>query len=165
MSPFGIDVRAQDDLDGSLSAGTDATNKASILAACIEQAAVQINMKLFQRYTAAVCAASTWCKWCNAYLACLYLCQRRNNPPPDSVLAECEQFQAELTAIFGNHAHLISDNGLANPKYDQSPTVTNYTIDSRYARGKVRRVPVTSTGGGQGGDRKKQDMREYIWWN
>jgi hypothetical protein len=164
LSPFGAEIRANDDLDNSTDPVTDATNADANIASCIAQATVRVNMSLLQRYTVAVCVASTWVRWCTAYLSARYLCLRRNNPVPESLQAECEQFERELAAIFASKAHLIADDGMAAPKFDMTPTVTNYTIDSRYARSKVRRIPTTSTGGSQTGDRQQRNMREYVWW-
>ncbi len=166
LSAFGVVVRANDDLDGSNSAGADFTAQESAIADCITQATVKINHKLIQRYGVQTLVGSSWVKWACAYLAARALCIRRNNPPPDSVVTECDEIERELAGIYRNEAHLITDSGLpATPRIAGRMTVTNYTVDSRYARGKVRRVPTTSTGGSQGPGLIQQNMREYVWWN
>lgn len=165
LSPFGVEVRKDDDPDNLIAPATNAANEAANITSVLQQATVKVNQKLVTRYTIAVLQASTWVRFCTAYLAARALCLRRGNPVPEAILNECEEYDKELAGIFQGIASLVCDTGLAPPRFDPSPTVTNYSVDSRYARGKVRRIPTTSTGGSQSGDRKQQNMREFVWWN
>ena len=67
-SAFGVSVRAD---DGDAHSSTTYVNSA------IEKATTDVNLYLFQVYTPAVVAASTWVRWCTAMLACVALARRR----------------------------------------------------------------------------------------
>jgi len=114
---------------------------------CLERATCDMNFYLFRAYSVAVIAGSAWASHCCASLAACYLGRRRGNPVPESLEAECRRYTEQLEMIFKGKAFLPADTGLALPKHDDRPSVSNMTIDLRFFRTKIRRVLVTSTGG------------------
>lgn len=154
-STFGVTSATDDDFDGD--------SDDDIVDDLIEKATSDVNRYLFPRgYTVAVCAASTWVKWCTAVLACNDICRHRGNPIPLPLAEEAQRYRDALQAILDGNADLTTDDGMAPPSLDNSPTVSNLTVDGRYPRAKIRRVPSTSTGGHQTAGRKEHVMPEYF---
>lgn len=136
-SEFGMSSRFDGNLDGEKDAHAD--NQ------CIEEATVRVNQFLLTRYAVSVLAASAFVKWATAYTACRILGRRFGLSLPDGLSIECDWYIEQLTAIRDGQANLLADSGLATPRHDFRPAVTNHTIDGRYRRSKVRRVEATST--------------------
>ena len=150
-SEFGVTVRADHDADGDADDG--------IIDGVLEEATTEVNAYLLERYTVAVCAASAWVKWATAHIAAELLGESRGNPVPQTIHDRVEKYRAELTLIRDGRRHLKSDTGLATPRNDSRPAVTNFSIDGRYSRAKVRRIPATSTGPEQSGTLERHDER------
>lgn len=155
-SAFGVNVRLDDDLDGV--ADQD-------VAAIIEQASSRMNRFLFRRYTALTISACTWAKWCCAAMAAAIIARRRGNDIPQSLVDEVKDYQDALTAIGDGREDLPADDGPATPKWDETPAFSNLTIDGRFTRAKVRRVPSTSSGGPQSANGRMQNNSiDYALW-
>ncbi len=145
LSQFGVIVRTDDDDDGD--EDTESAGGSGIAEVCIEQASTDMNRYLFQRYTAAVIAASTWARYCCAVLAVCLLCRRRGNPIPQSLADECEYYRAALEAIKKGSEPLMSDTAPAVARFQVAPMSSNLTVDGRYRRNKVRVIQSTSVNG------------------
>lgn len=139
-SAFGVNARLDDDLDGV--ADQD-------VSAVIEQATSRINAYVLRRYAVTTCTASTWLKWCCATFSATLLARRRGNDIPDSLLTEAQEYRDALAEIKQGTLDLPADDGPAIPYSDETPAISNLTIDERFQQSKVRRVPRTSTGGPQ----------------
>lgn len=140
-SEVGVLRRADDDDDDTAEAG--------VVDKSIEVATTKVNKYLLKRYTVAILSASTWVKWATAYIAAYQLGIRRGNPVPKTLEDEYKSYLDELQAIQDGSQPLVADDGAAQEKHDSVPSVTNYTVDGRFSRAKIRRVPSTSTGGNQ----------------
>lgn len=134
LSEDGVTNRT-DDSPESVRADSEVT-------ACIEQATSIINGYLSRRYSFSALATSTWIKWCCAYLSACRLAKRRANACPEPIAAECRQYLDWLKEIRDG----VMDVPEIAPEVDMLPTVSNLTVDGRFTRQKVRRVPSTSTG-------------------
>lgn len=155
-SELGVLRRADDDDDEEAEAG--------YVSNAIEVATTKVNKYLLKRYTVAAIAASTWAKWATAYIAAYQLGIRRGNSVPQTLADEYERYIEDLKAIESGANSLPADDGLAAEQFDNSPSVTNYTVDGRYARAKIRRVPSTSTGGNQSPGLKQNNLVDPNIW-
>src|SRR5687767_1407232 len=81
MGLAGVLAHVDDDQDG-----TEASNEDDHITNAIERAAVEMNSSLRNQYDLADLTDNDWCKWCNAYLASMFLYNRRGNPAPMSIL-------------------------------------------------------------------------------
>jgi hypothetical protein len=147
-SIFGVNARLDDDQDGYGEVN---------VGAIIEQATSMMNRYLLKRYGVTAIAATTWAKWCCATLGAVLIARRRGNDVPQSILDERDDYLEALKAIGNGQEDLIADDGPASTAYDETPTVSNLTVDGRFTRQKVRRVPTTSTGGGQKANGRMQN--------
>lgn len=147
-SIFGVNVRLDDDQDGYGEVN---------IGAIVEQASSLMNRFLLKRYAPAVIATSTWAKWCCATFAAMLLARRRGNEVPESIQADLQDYRETLKAIGEGQEDLMADDGPAAPVYDGTPAVSNLTIDGRFTRQKIRRVPTTSTGGPQNANGRMQN--------
>ncbi len=152
-SQFGMNVRLDDNEDGLADSG--------VADAVIEKSTTTVNRYLLQRYTVAVCAASAWVKWCTAVIAACDLARRRGNPVPEALADEEQRYLEALANILAGKENLVTDDGVAPPALDNTPTVSNMMIDGRYRRAKVRRIPATSTGGTQSGGRLQNNVNDF----
>jgi len=130
LSDHGAEAFADDNLDGSLSAGeeqyiTDAISRA---------AALKMNIYLSGRYDLSDLASNGWCQWANATFAALLVSMRRNNPAPQSLLAETQELTETLKAIQAGRMPLPDQS----ESYDQRPTVSNFDVERWRARWPVR---------------------------
>lgn len=155
-SEFGVTARLDDNIDGSADAG--------IFDLVLDKCATDINLYLMQRYPVATLQASPWVRWCCAVFAARDLARRRGNPVPPPLQAEYERYLEACKAIAANQLILPGVNGLSLPQFDDLPSVSNLTIDGRYHRGKIRRVPSTSTRAAPGDGVKRNDMVETPYW-
>ena len=158
LSTTGVVLRLAADADGSADSG--------IATAVLEEGTVLVYSHLLQRYSVAVIAASTWAKWAAAYMSIRILGRRRGNTMPKSLLEEATRWLESLERIRDGKASLISDTGLSAPKVDALPTVSNMTVDGRFAANNVRRVKLSSTGddaadGAQQNNANYWPYREY----
>lgn len=129
----GITSFADHDQDGDSDAG--------VVDDCINEAAQEIELYCRQRYTQASLQASTLInRWATA-LATLFLCERRGNPPPESLHAKVTRIYERLQAILEGTMSLpgLALNG------GQRPAFSNLTIDRRHTRNKVRRTASNSS--------------------
>lgn len=155
-SAFGVNVRLDDDLDGV--ADQD-------ISAVIEQATSRINGFVLRRYAVDACTQSTWLKWCCATFSAALLARRRGNDIPQSLIDETKDYRDLLDEIKAGSFDLPADDGPAAPLSDESPAISNLTIDGRWTRAKIRRVPTTSTGGPQANNgRIQSNAIDYALW-
>lgn len=152
LGQYGLRVRGDDNQDGAIETG--------YITSGLEVGAVAMNQRLFRRYAVASISASSWAKWCNAYLAAEVFCRRRGMTIPASLKEECDGLRDLLDQIKEGHENLMSDTGLAAPKSDNSPAMSNLTVDGRFRRSKIRRVPSTSTGRDPDGNVKRNESMD-----
>ncbi len=111
--------------------------------AAIERAAVEMNGAIELQYpTLASLSSNDWCKWCNAYLACLYLLARRNNKVPASVETEAATYRLQLEDIRWGRWQIPEQL----PQGDHRASVSNFTVELQKVNQKVRVVEDSSTG-------------------
>lgn len=152
-SSFGMASRSDD---------RDASSSTAIVNDAIEKAVTDVNLYLFQTYTPAVIAQSTWVKWATAVLAAVALARRRGNPVPASLAADFDRYLENLKAIQTGVLALPGDDGLSAPRFDNTPCVSNLRVDSRF-RASVRRVTETSSQTVQSPHRKQFPLRGWPW--
>lgn len=145
LSQFGVVARTDDDDDGD--EDTESVGTTGLVEVCIEQASTDMNRYLYQRYTSAVIAASTWARYCCAVLSVCLLCRRRGNPIPQSLADEAEYYRMALEAIRKGNEPLMSDTGPSVARFQVAPMMSNLTVDGRFSRNKVRVVRTTSVDG------------------
>jgi phage gp36-like protein len=153
-SDYGVTLRADDYEDNQRDDG--------ILDAVIEKATADVNLYLLQRYSVAILADNTWVKWATAYIAAVALGRRRGNGVPQPLLEEMERYIEALKQIQAGTIELPGDSGIVTPTFDQLPSVSNMTIDSRFGRNNVRRVERTSTGKRAGAGVKQNDAIDPV---
>lgn len=136
----------------------DESPDGTFIADAIERASVTVYDYLLPRgFTVAQLTANSWVKWCASYLVICELTQRRGNPSPEVYSTKCADYIVRLEAIAAGQKNLPADDGSMIGGSDSSPCVSNMTPDLRFHRGKIRRVPSTSTGGPQTEGRKQLD--------
>lgn len=128
---------ADDDLSGTLS-----PTEEQHIARAIERAAGIMNGLLEVRYDLADLVASTWCRDCNAALAAYLLAIRRDEDLPAGIVAEYARYLRDLAEIRAGQQRV--PQVIASDRH--APTVSNFAIDLRQSRAKVRRVRELSTG-------------------
>jgi phage gp36-like protein len=136
-NPAAVLAAADDDSNGSLSTAEEAH-----ITRAIERAASTMNGVLEVRYDLGDLVDNAWCRDCNAALAAYLLATRSGDAAPDTIAREFDRYLDDLAQI---------RDGLQNvPHVTESeqhgPTVSNFRIDLREPRAKVRRVPETCTG-------------------
>ena len=153
LSSFGVQVRTDDEDSGS----TDESQIQPV----IERATADVNFSLMQRYPLAIIAPSgtaiTWVKWATAIIAAVYLCQRRGNDVPETLVEAFDETKAKLKEIADGTMQLVGDSGIVNPQFDDTPTVSNFRFNDWFRLQKIRRTADNSTGGYQpSGNGRKQ---------
>jgi uncharacterized protein DUF1320 len=132
------------------SSGTLSPTEEGYITAAIERAANRMNAYLEQRYKLADLAGNAWCRDANAAIAAYLLSIRRGTSAP-------APFQLQYDALMSD-LYDISRGRLNVPQATQTlemiPTVSNFRIDPRQSRAKVRRVSEISSGSPPGGGRK-----------
>jgi phage gp36-like protein len=101
---------------------------------CIDQATDEILLYVYRRYGDAAIQGSRMLKrWC-VVLACVYLCERRGNPVPESLLAEAQRIMETLEKIRIGKL-LLPGVPVRSPSV---PAMSNLHVDRRYPRSQVR---------------------------
>jgi phage gp36-like protein len=136
-NPSAVLAAADDDTNGSLSPVEEAH-----ITRAIERAAGTINGVLEVRYELTDLADNEWCRDCNAALAAYLLATRSGDSAPDAIAAEFDRYLEDLAQIRDG---LVNVPGIVE-SHQHGPTVSNFAIDLRERRAKVRRVVETSTG-------------------
>lgn len=152
LSEDGVMRRTDDDPEDVLDSGE--------VTAVIQTASSRIDMFLLQRYDTSALNSNDWVKWCCAYLSSCLLSKRRGNPCPESIAAECQQYIDWLKEIRDGVMNLPG----AAPANDVLPSVSSMTVDARFQRQKVRRVPSTSTRGSPPNPIKQNNAWEWSNW-
>ena len=104
---------------------------------CIDQASQEIELYCFGRYDAAGLSSSTLVtRWCTV-LAVHYLCERRGNPVPETVLIERDRLLGDGGLLFKIQAGRMQLPGVPL-RTDLRPAWSNLKVDRRYPTSKVR---------------------------
>jgi phage gp36-like protein len=100
----------------------------------INQATEEISLTAGQRYGASGLSGSQLIRRWATTLACCFLFQNRGNPIPMSLQAEFERIMARLERVMTGAMQLTGVAMIG----DLRPTMSNRTIDRRYATRTVR---------------------------
>jgi hypothetical protein len=129
----------------------------TLVTSAIERAAVEMNGSLRVQYpTLSALTSNDWCKWCNAYLGCLYLLARRNNKTPASVVEECNTYRAQLEDIRWGRWSIPEQL----PQGDHRASVSNFTVELNKIANKVRVDEDESTGDTPGSNIKRNPANQ-----
>ena len=143
--PADLLASVDDDASGTYSATED-----GYITRAIERAAGRRNAYLEQRYKLADLAGNAWCRDANAAIAAYLLSIRRGDAAPVPLQLQYDGLMSDL--------YDISRGRLSVPEAKQTlemvPTVSNFRIDPRQSRAKVRRISETSTGSPPSGSQK-----------
>ncbi|MCI0333551.1 MAG: DUF1320 domain-containing protein [Planctomycetes bacterium] len=129
FSVYGVTAHADHDADGVSDSG--------VVDDCINQATEEIRFYLWKNYSDAALTTSTLVNRWATTLAVYFLCLRRGNPVPDSLLAEFQRIMELLAS--GQPIPNLPLRG------DLRPTMSNVEIDRRYYRNKIRVTRPNST--------------------
>lgn len=105
---------------------------------CIQRASDEIHMYLHDRYDSAVLAQVNLVRrWAAVGSAC-YLCETRNNPPPESLRDQWDRLTAPPDGLLLKIG--AGNQGLPGVplRYDSRPSYSNLRIDRRYPTSKTR---------------------------
>ena len=111
----------------------------------IQRASDELHLYLHDRYLPADLADCKLIKRWAAVGAAVYLCQTRNNPPPEALEGLWEKIIAPevgLAAVIGAGKHALPGVPL---RYDSRPSWSNLQIDRRYPTSKTRVKEVNSS--------------------
>ena len=100
-----------------------------------------VNMYLLPRYQAVDLNNNLWVRRQTAYIAAHLACMRRGNPSPYEAFVESIERRMEMIRV-----GRLAVPRMAN-RDDYSPALSNYTIDDRFGKAKVRVSPGISSGG------------------
>jgi phage gp36-like protein len=132
------------------SSGTLSPTEEGYITRAIERAAGRMNAYLEQRYTLADLAGNAWCRDANAAIAAYLLSIRRGTSAPAPFQLQYDALVSDLFEIASGRLNVPE----APQRHESIPTVTNFRIDPRHSRAKVRRVAEISSGSPPGGSRK-----------
>lgn len=155
-SDYGVALRIDD---------RDASQSTARMTQALEKATVDVNSYLFEAYPVESLQNNAWVKWATAYFCAVDLARRRGNGVPEEMAAEYERYKETLAGIKGGNAALVSDTGLAAPRFDTLPMFSNLRVDSRFAQ-KVRRDTRSSTRTPQAPTRQGNDavaINNFFW--
>lgn len=109
----------------------------------VEDATDYINQYVLGRYRATDLADSRWVRTRASWIGAYFLSQRRGNPAPEPFFSRKEEIEEELIKV---RDQKIMIPRLSN-KSDFTPALSNYKIDHRFRKAKIRVQQRTSTGG------------------
>ena len=135
LSGAGLTLRVDDDDDNI----NDAANVTWVR----EEATDWINSIIGFRYAAADMAANDYIQKIAAHKAACLASERRGNPVSASLLRTCEKFEEILELVRLRKREIPRLNESAN----RIPSLSNFLIDGRFRRSKVRVQEEISTGG------------------
>lgn len=137
FSANGVTDHADHDDDGTADVG--------VVDDCINQAKVELDLFLLERYDETTLVASNLVNRWSVVVATRFLCQRRGNVVPDSI----EREWTRLTDPRDGLLVRISEGQINLPgsalRADLRPSFSNLTIDQRHRRNTVRVTPTNST--------------------
>src|SRR5688572_25250701 len=143
--PADLLASVDDDVSGTYSPTED-----GYITRAIERAAGRMNAYLEQRYKLADLAGNAWCRDANAAIAAYLLSIRRGDAAPAPLQLQYDAYASDLYDISRGRLNVSE----ATQTLEMIPTVSNFRIDPRQSRAKVRRVSETSSGAPPGGMRK-----------
>lgn len=110
---------------------------------CIERAEARMNQYLYPKYDITLISNSNvWIKWCAATFSAVFLYRRRGGSVPQGLQESYEEYISFLEQVKDGTAEVP---GLA-PQYEGAITMSNMTIDQRFAHGKSRVTSSISVG-------------------
>lgn len=121
---------------------------------CINQATEEIDMYLRQRYTQAGLETSTLVNRWAVAIATRFLCQRRGNPPSDSLEKEWERIADPDNGLLVQIAEGKRQLPGIALRADLRPTWSNLQVDRRWRRSSIR---VSQTNSSDADTALKQD--------
>lgn len=139
--------------------GEEGTTETSYIADCITRAAVEMNESLRCQYPLANLASNDWCRWCNAYLACWFLFERRANPVPPGIIDAVQTYRERLSEIRWGRFQVPE----VSPAFDYAPSVTNFVPELGHSVAPIRVDTDESTTTAPQPSRKRF-TRDTAWW-
>lgn len=137
ISSYGMLAFSDHDEDGEQDEG--------VVEDCIRRASDEIHMHLHNRYDPAVLAeVSLVRRWATIGAAC-YLCQTRNNPPPESLGAQWEGLITDPDGTIPKIGRGVVRLPGVEQRYDSRPSFSNLQVDRRYPTAKTRVTLVNSS--------------------
>lgn len=132
LSEYGIVGMLDDDADGA--EDTQGSKSTPWVNRGLYSGTNRVFSYLLAKYSAAELAQSPIaCGWAILF-ACKWLCERRGNPAPASLVSECQEAIEQMKAIAAGEA-ILPD---AAPYATSLPSHGNVRIDRNYPFGKVR---------------------------
>lgn len=123
----------------------EATGNSDVVDDAIDRASGEILLFLANRYDPDVLAESSLVRrWATVGAAC-YLCQTRNNPPPESLVGQWEQLIADPDGIIPKIGLGKLRLAGVQMRYDSRPAFSNLRVDRRWPTSKVRVTKVNSS--------------------
>ena len=130
LSPYGVEAFSDHSQIGQADA--------AVVADCCDQASEEIITYLHERYLEADIVTSTLVNRWATVVAAVFLCQRRGNPVPESLLAEWQRILDPVSGLCVQ----IADGQRQLPgipsRCDMRPTWSNLQVDRRFIRNKTR---------------------------
>jgi hypothetical protein len=123
----------------------DGIEDSGVVDDCIQRASDEILLYLHDRYENAVLATVNLVRRWAAVGAACYLCETRNNPPPESLRAQWDRLIQEpdglIVRIGAGHQNLPG----VELRYDSRPSFSNLRVDRRWPTSKTRVTRVNSS--------------------
>lgn len=111
----------------------------------IEQASGEILLYLANRYDPDALTESILVRRWATVGAAFYLCQTRNNPPPESLAGQWERLIADPDGIIPKIGRGALRLAGVEMRYDSRPAFSNLRVDRRWPTSKVRVTRVNSS--------------------
>jgi hypothetical protein len=144
--------------------GVESLEDAAYIDGAIERAAVEMNESLRCQYILSALATNDWCKWCNAYIACWFLFERRANPVPPGIIDAVQTYREKLSEIRWGRFSVPEQS----PAFDNRPAVSNFTPELRQRDNPIRVIQEECTGGKPdptNSSTVKRNKSGEGWWN
>lgn len=144
--------------------GVENPEETDYITDAITQAAVEMNESLCRQYVLTSLTNNDWCRWCNAYLACYFLFNRRGNPVPPGIMDAVQTYRDKLSETRWGRYQVPE----ANPTFDNRPAVSNYVAELGKYSNPIRVFSEESTGGEPdptvAGTVKRNKAHQPGWW-
>jgi phage gp36-like protein len=137
FSSYGVTSFSDHDQDG--------VNDTDVVSDCITQASQELEFYCRRYAPAALSQSSLITRWCTV-ISCVFLCQRRGNPVPESLQAEMDRIYAMLKEIDQNGKPIpgIGQSSACVPKFSNLTVERGFCEPVRVVRGNGSHAPVST---------------------
>jgi hypothetical protein len=122
--------------------GVESPTDTTRITDAIERAADEMNECLTQQYVLSQLSGSSWCRWCNAYVASWFLFERRGNPVPPGIVDAVQTYREKLEQIRWGRFQVPE----VLPSFSARPTVSNFNPELGKFQNPIRVITEESTG-------------------